>query len=195
MTYIFLNCIKIRKKQVKEIRVYYDVIHKKENEEIQKLKKVCGKITSQTKNLSYSNLGIINSWNLIFSSWNSVYRSSENYLQFLEEILNQKLLKIITECNVEYKAFEKRWEKYSSKIKDFQEKYSELSKKEENPENPSEKNKVKEEFKNYLSIDCTDFLDNNIPLLRESEIKRGNEFKDLIDKIILNIRNRFEQYL
>ena len=66
---------------------------------------------------------------------------------------------------------------------------------EENPENPSEKNKAKEEFKNYLSIDCTDFLDNNIPLLRESEIKRGNDFKDLIDKIILNIRNRFEQYL
>ena len=194
-TYIFLNCIKIRKKQVKELRVYYDVIHKKENEEIEKLKKICGKITSQTKNLSYSSPGIINSWNLIFSSWNSIYRGSENYLQFLEEILNQKLLKIISECNEEYKAFEKRWEKYSSKIKDFQEKYSELSKKEENPENLAEKNKVEEEFKNYLSIDCTDFLDNNVPLLRESEIKRGNDFKDLIDKIILNIRNRFEQYL
>ena len=194
-TYIFINCIKIRKNQLKELRIYYDKIHKKESEEISNLKEICGQITSTTKNLSYSSQGIINSWNLIFSSWNSLLRNSENYLQFLEEILNQKLLKIINECNEEYKAFEKRWEKYSSKIKDFQEKYSEFLKEDIKPENLSEKNKVEEQFKNYLSIDCTDFLDNNIPLLRESEIKRGNDFKDLIEKIICNIRNKFEQHL
>ena len=194
-TLVFIKCIQIRKKLIKELKIYFDVFQKKEHEQVSKLKKVCGKITFQTKSFSYSSQGIINSWNLIFSSWNSIYTNIANYLNFFEEIWNPKLTKIISECTEEYKAFQKRWEKYSSKINELRKKYSEFPKKEEKPEIISEKKKCEEQLKDFLSIDCTDFLDNNIPLLRESEIKRANEIKDLVDKILANTTNRFEQYL
>ena len=194
-TLVFIKCIQIRKKLIKELRIYFDVFQRKEKEQVDKLKKVCEKITLQTKSLSYSSQGIINSWNLIFSSWNSIYTNIVNYLQFFEEIFNPKVIKIINECNEEYKTFEKRWEKYSSKINEFRKNYSELSKLGKKPEAISDKKKCEEQLKNYLSIDCTDFLDNNIPLLRENEIKRANDIKDLIDKIISNTMDRFELYL
>ena len=194
-TLVFIKCIQIRKKLIKELRIYFDVFQRKEKEQVDKLKKVCEKITLQTKSLSYSSQGIINSWNLIFSSWNSIYTNIVNYLQFFEEIFNPKVIKIINECNEEYKTFEKRWEKYSSKINEFRKNYSELSKLGKKPEAISDKKKCEEQLKNYLSIDCTDFLDNNIPLLRENEIKRANDIKDLVDKIISNTMNRFELYL
>ena len=194
-TLVFIKCIQIRKKLIKELRIYFDVFQRKEKEQVDKLKKVCEKITLQTKSLSYSSQGIINSWNLIFSSWNSIYTNIVNYLQFFEEIFNPKVIKIINECNEEYKTFEKRWEKYSSKINEFRKNYSELSKLGKKPEAISDKKKCEEQLKNYLSIDCTDFLDNNIPLLRENEIKRANDIKDLVDKIISNTMDRFELYL
>ena len=58
-----------------------------------------------------------------------------------------------------------------------------------------EKKNNEEALKNYLMIDCTDFLDNNVPLLRESEIKRANEIKDLADKIKSNINANIDEYL
>ena len=194
-TFVFNKCIQIRKKLIKELRIFFDVIQKKEKKQIERLKKVCGKITLQTKSLSYSSQGIINSWNLVFSSWNSIYTNFVNYMQFFEEIWNPKLIKIINECDEEYKTFEKRWEDYSEKITDLLKKYSKLSNTEENPEKLSEKKKAEEDLKNFLTIDCTNFLDNNISLLRENEIKRANDVKDLIDKIIFHTRNRFDQYL
>ena len=196
-TSVFIKCIQIRKKLMKELRIFIDVIQKTDNEHIKTFKKICGKITLQTKSLYYSSQGIINTWNLIFSSWNSVYTNVVNYIQFFEENWNPKLTKIIDECNEEYKTFEKRWETYSLKINELTKNYLKLSKQkpEENPEINAGKKQIEEELKNYLSIDCTNFLDNNVILLRENEIKRANEFKDLIDKIIVNMRNRLDQYL
>ena len=194
-TYIFIKCIQIRKKLIKELKIYFEVIYKNEKEHISKLKEICGKITQITKSLSYSSQGIINSWNLIFSSWNSIYTNSMNFFQFHEEICNPKLINIINECKEEYKTFEKRWEKYSTKINELKEEYSQNSNLENNEENISLKKASEEKLKNYLSIDCTDFLDNNIPLLRENEIKRANEVRDLFDKIKSNSNNILEQYL
>ena len=194
-TYVFIKCIQIRKKLMKELKIYFEVIHKKEKEQLSKLKEICVKITQVTKSLSYSSQGIINTWNLIFSSWNSIYTNSINFFQFHEEICNPKLNKIINECKEEYKTFEKRWEKYSTKINELQEEYTKYSNLENNEENLSLKKSSEEKLKNFLSIDCTDFLDNNIPLLRENEIKRANEVRDLFDKIKSNANDRLEQYL
>ena len=194
-TLVFLKCIQIRKKLIKELRIFSIVTQKKEEEQISKYKKICDKITLLSKSLTYSSQGIINSWNLIFSSWNSIYTTFVNSLQLEVEIFNPKLIKIIDECNEEYKAFEKRWEKYSSKIKELQKDYTKYSKSDENPENISFKKIAEEKLKNYLSIDCTDFLDNNVPILRENEIKRANDIKDLSDKIKLISSNQLEQHL
>ena len=116
-------------------------------------------------------------------------------MQFEIEIFNPKLIKIIDECNEEYKTFEKRWEKYSSKIKELQNDYIKYSKSDDNEENISFKKIAEEKLKNYLSIDCTDFLDNNVPILRENEIKRANDIRDLSEKIKSNAANQLEQYL
>ena len=194
-TLVFLKCIQIRKKLIKELKIFSIVTQKKEEEQISKYKKICDKITLLSKSLTYSSQGIINSWNLIFSSWNSIYTTFVNSLQLEVEIFNPKLIKIIDECNEEYKAFEKRWEKYSSKIKELQKDYTKYSKSDENPENISFKKIAEEKLKNYLSIDCTDFLDNNVPILRENEIKRANDIKDLSDKIKLISSNQLEQHL
>ena len=194
-TLVFLKCIQIRKKLIKELKIFFNVTQKKEEEQISRYKKICGKITILTKSLTYSSQGIINSWNLIFSSWNSIYTNFVNSLQFEAEIFNPKLIKIIDECNEEYKNFEKRWEKYSSKIKELQNDYTKYSKSDDNPENISFKKIAEEKLKDYLSIDCTDFLDNNVPIIRENEIKRANDIKDLSDKIKSNTSNTLEQYL
>ena len=194
-TLVFIKCIQIRKKLIKELKIFFNVIQKREEEQISRYKRICGKITILTKSLTYSSQGIINSWNLIFSSWNSIYTNLVNSLQFEVEIFNPKIIKIIDDCNEEYKTFEKRWEKYSSKIKELQNDYTKFSKSDSNPENISFKKIAEEKLKNYLSIDCTDFLDNNIPILRENEIKRANDIKDLSEKIKSNIKNQFEQYL
>ena len=194
-TLVFIKCIQIRKKLIKELKIFFNVIQKREEEQISRYKRICGKITLLTKSLTYSSQGIINSWNLIFSSWNSIYTNLVNSLQFEVEIFNPKIIKIIDDCNEEYKTFEKRWEKYSSKIKELQNDYTKFSKSDSNPENISFKKIAEEKLKNYLSVDCTDFLDNNIPILRENEIKRANDIKDLSEKIKSNIKNQFEQYL
>ena len=194
-TLVFIKCIQIRKKLIKELKIFFNVIQKREEEQISRYKRICGKITLLTKSLTYSSQGIINSWNLIFSSWNSIYTNLVNSLQFEVEIFNPKIIKIIDDCNEEYKTFEKRWEKYSSKIKELQNDYTKFSKSDSNQENISFKKIAEEKLKNYLSIDCTDFLDNNIPILRENEIKRANDIKDLSEKIKSNIKNQFEQYL
>ena len=194
-TLVFIKCIQIRKKLIKELKIFFNVIQKREEEQISRYKRICGKITLLTKSLTYSSQGIINSWNLIFSSWNSIYTNLVNSLQFEVEIFNPKIIKIIDDCNEEYKTFEKRWEKYSSKIKELQNDYTKFSKSNSNPENISFKKIAEEKLKNYLSVDCTDFLDNNIPILRENEIKRANDIKDLSEKIKSNIKNQFEQYL
>ena len=164
-TLVFLRCIQIRKKLIKELKIFFNVTQKKEEEQISRYKKICGKITILTKSLTYCSQGIINSWNLIFSSWNSIYTNFANSMQFEIEIFNPKLIKIIDECNEEYKTFEKRWEKYSSKIKELQNDYIKYSKSDDNEENISFKKIAEEKLKNYLSIDCTDFLDNNVPIL------------------------------
>ena len=194
-TLVFIKCIQIRKKLIKELKIFFNVIQKREEEQISRYKRICGKITLLTKSLTYSSQGIINSWNLIFSSWNSIYTNLVNSLQFEVEIFNPKIIKIIDDCNEEYKTFEKRWEKYTSKIKELQNDYTKFSKSDSNQENISFKKIAEEKLKNYLSIDCTDFLDNNIPILRENEIKRANDIKDLSEKIKSNIKNQFEQYL
>ena len=194
-TLVFLKCIQIRKKLIKELKIFFNMSQKKEEEQISRYKKLCGKITILTKSLTYSSQGIINSWNLIFSSWNSVYTNLVNFLQFEVEIFNPKLIKIIDECNEEYKTFEKRWEKYSSKIKELQNDFTKYSKSDDNPDNISFKKIAEEKLKNYLSIDCTDFLDNNVPILRENEIKRANDIRDLSEKIKSNASNQLEQYL
>jgi len=194
-TLVFLRCIQIRKKLIKELKIFFNVTQKKEEEQISRYKKICGKITILTKSLTYCSQGIINSWNLIFSSWNSIYTNFANSMQFEIEIFNPKLIKIIDECNEEYKTFEKRWEKYSSKIKELQNDYIKYSKSDDNEENISFKKIAEEKLKNYLSIDCTDFLDNNVPILRENEIKRANDIRDLSEKIKSNAANQLEQYL
>jgi hypothetical protein len=193
-TYVFIKCIQIRKKLIKELRVFLDFIVKNEKEKLRKVKKVCSKITIHTKSLSYLSQGIINSWNLIFSSWNSINTNCVNFLQFQEEVLNPKLIKIVNDCNEEYKTFQKRWEKYAEIINELRKNYNKYSKSDNKDEKiNTEKKNSGEKLKNYLSIDCTDFLDNNIPLLRESEIKRANEIKDLSDKVKTNLDNLLEQ--
>jgi len=200
---VFIQCIEIRKKIVKEIRLFTDSIRKKNSEIVTNIKKICEKITSKTKKLIHSSPGTINSWNLVFSSWNTIYTANMSYLQYDEEICSKKLTKHLEECNEEHKNFEKKWGKYEERIKDLRNKYMKYNnkkpKKEENKEKLEEENKEKqkreEKLKNYLAIDCTDFLDNNIPALRDNELKRINEIKDLADKFKLIIKKNLDEYL
>ena len=197
-TMVFIKCIQIRKKIIKEMRVFTDVLRKKNEDLVDNLKKTCQKITLKTKKFIHSSRGIINSWNLIFSSWNSIYAGNRIFQQYLEEVCSSNLTKHIEDCNEEYKKFEKKWEKYADKINDLRNKYIKFNnrnlKKEENKEKLEEelkeKKKREEKLKNYLTIDCSDFLDNNIPVLRDSELKRLNEVKELSERFKTNIKKK-----
>ena len=208
-TMVFIKCIQIRKKLVKEIGVFTEMVRKKNADLLPNLKKICEKITSKTKNLTHSSPGIINSWNLVFSSWNSIYTSNMTYFQYFEDVFSSNLSKHLDECNEEYKNFQKKWEKYAEKIKELTKKYKKYSHKmkiskdeEETKENKekleeynNEKKKREEKLRNYLTIDCNDFLDSNIPSLRDSELKRINEIKDFTEKFKIAMKKNLEEYL
>ena len=202
-TMVFIHSIQIRKKIIKELRIFADDIRKKNENIIPSIKKICEKITSKTKKLTHSSPGTINSWNLVFSSWNSVYSSTTAFLKFEQEVCSKQLTKNIDESNEEYKSFQKKWEKYAEKIKELRNKYKKCNikkeKKEENKEKTEEENKEKkmreDKLRNYLMIDCTDFLDSNIPALRDNELKGMNEVKNLKDKLQLTFKNNFNEYL
>ena len=202
-TMVFIRCIQIRKKIIKELRIFAEKLRKKNADIIPELKKICEKITSKTKKFTHSSPGIINSWNLVFSSWNSIYMANTSYFQYFEDIFSSNLTKHIEECNEDYKSFQKNWEKYAEKIKELREKYMKYNnkkhKKEENKEKIEEENKEKkkreEKLKNYLKNDCNDFLDIYIPSLRGNVIKRINEIKELSEKIKKQIKKNIDEYL
>ena len=202
-TMVFIKCIQIRKKIIKEMRVFTDIVRKKNEDLVENLKKICQKITYRTKKFIHSSRGIINSWNLIFSSWNSIYTGNRVFQQYLEEVCSSNLTKHIEDCNEEYKKFEKKWEKYADKIKDLRNKYIKYYNKKLNKEENKEKieeeikerKKREDKLKNYLTIDCSDFLDNNIQALRDNELKRLNEVKELSERFKTNIKTKLEEYL
>ena len=199
----FIKCIQMRKKIIKELRIFSQVTKKKNESFIPKIRKICEKITQITKTLVHSSPGTINSWNLVFSSWNTIYSSYLSYEQYNEEMCSIKLTRHIEECHEEYKKFEKKWEDYAEKIKELRSKYMKYnqpkSKKEENKEKSEEENnekKVREgKLKNYLMGECSDFLDDKVATLRSSEIKRVNEVKDMLEKFKVNIIKNLEVYL
>ena len=202
-TMVFIKCIQIRKKLIKEMRIFAEKLRKKNSDIIPELKKICEKITSKTKKFTHSSPGTINSWNLVFSSWNSFYMANTSYFQYFEDIFSSNLTKHIEECNEDYKSFEKNWENYAEKIKELREKYMKYNnkkhKKEENKEKieeeKNEKKKREEKLKNYLKNDCNDFLDIYIPSLRDNAIKRINEIKELSEKIKKQIKKNIDAYL
>lgn len=202
-TSCFIKCIQMRKKIIKEIRIFSEVIKKKNDSFIPIIKKICEKITKMTKTLSHSSPGTINSWNLVFSTWNTIYASYLSYEQYNEEMCSLKLTRHIEECHEEYKHFQKKWENYAEKIKELRNKYMKYnqpkSQKEENKEKSEEENNEKkkreEKLKNYLMGECSDFLDDKVATLRNSELERVNEVKDLLEKFKENIKKNLEVYL
>ena len=202
-TSCFIKCIQMRKKIIKEIRIFSEVIKKKNESFVPIIKKVCEKITKITKTLTHSSPGTINSWNLMFSTWNTIYASYLSYEQYNEEMCSIKLTRHIEECHEEYKKFEKKWEDYAEKIKELRNKYMKYnkpkSKKEENKEKSEEENNEKkqreEKLRNYLMGECSDFLDDKVATLRNSELKRVNEVKDMLVKFKDNIKKNLEAYL
>ena len=202
-TMVFINCIQIRKKLIKEMRKFAEKLWKKNADIIPELKRICEEITSRTQKLTHSSPGTINSWNLIFSSWNSIYMANSGFCKYFEDIFSSNLTNHIEECKDEYKTFKKNWEKYADKIKELRSKYMKYNikkhKKEEKEEKKEEQNnerkKREEKLKNYLTLDCNDFLDTYIPSLRDSGLKRINEVKDLCEKIKKQIKKNLEENL
>ena len=202
-TSCFIRCIQMRKRIIKELRIFNEVIKKKNEIFIPKIRKICEKITKKTKTLVHSSPGIINSWNLVFSTWNTIYSSYLSYKQYIEELSSIKLTTHLEECHEEYKNFEKKWDVYAEKIKELRSKYVKYnqpkSKKEESKEKSEEENNEKkkreDKLRNYLLGECSDFLDDKVATLRNSELKRVNEVKDLLEKFKDNIKKNLEVYI
>ena len=139
----------------------------------------------------------------MFSTWNTIYSSYLSYEQYNEEMCSIKLTRHIEECHEEYKKFEKKWEDYAEKIKELRSKYMKYnqpkSKKEESKEKSEEENNEKKKrednLRNYLMGECSDFLDDKVATLRNSEIKRVNEVRDLLEKFKDNIKKNNDLYL
>ena len=202
-TSCFIKCIQMRKKMIKELRIFSEVLKKKNENFIPMIRKICEKITKITKTLTHSSPGTINSWNLVFSTWNTIYSSYLSYEQYNEEMCSIKLTRHFEECHEEYKKFEKKWEDYAEKIKELRSKYMKYnqpkSKKEESKEKSEEENNEKKKrednLRNYLMGECSDFLDDKVATLRNSEIKRVNEVRDLLEKFKDNIKKNNDLYL
>jgi len=181
----FIKCIQIRKKLISLFKkLINDIITQSPNNIIEKISHIKDKILRTKNNFKVLGIGTEKSWDLLIQSWNYLCSSLNTFMQFCDEVYKGEL-KENSERREEYKTFETEWGKYSKKIMDLRNKYTKYytnEKKKQIKDNPKEYKILLEkekQIKQLLNIQCYDFLNSNVPMIREKEKKRATEIQDL----------------
>ena len=184
----FIKCIQIRKKLISLFKkLINDIVTQSPNNIIEKISHIKDKILRTKNNFKVLGIGTEKSWDLLIQSWNYLCSSLNTFMQFCDEVYKDEL-KENSERREEYKAFETEWGKYSKKIMDLRNKYTKYytnEKKKQIKDNPKEYKALLEkenQIKQLLNIQCYDFLNSNVPMIREKEKKRAAEIQDLCNR-------------
>ena len=183
---IFLKCIKIRKKLLDQFKkLIKDVLNQSPNNIIEKILHIRDRIQKTKDDYKYLGIGTEKSWDLLITGWTHLHNTMNNFFQFFQEIGKNDLKDNSNTKKEDYKTFENEWGKLSKKIIDFKNKYAikyTPEKKREIKQNQKEYKEFIEkekEIKIFLNGECYDFLNTNVPIIRETEKKKATEIQDI----------------
>ena len=184
--HIFLKCIKIRKKLILQFKkLIKDIVNQSPNNIIEKISHIKDKIQKTKEGFRILGIGTEKSWELLITSWTNLYNTFNNFYQFYQEIGIDDLKENSIGKKEDYKTFENEWGKLSKKIIELKNKYVKdypPEKKREIKKNPKEyKDFIEKEkqIKNFLNGECYDFLNANVPIIRENEKKKAMEIQEI----------------
>ena len=184
--HIFLKCIKVRKKLIVQFKkLIKDIVNQSPNNIIEKILHIRDKIQKTKEGFKILGLGTEKSWELLISSWTYLYNTLNNFFQFYQEIGINDLKENSLGKKEDYKTFENDWGKLSKKIIELKNKYLKdypPEKKLEIKKNPKEYKDFLEkekQIKNFLNKECYDFLNANVPIIRENEKKKAMEIQEI----------------
>ena len=184
--HIFLKCIKIRKKLIFQFKkLIKDIVNQSPNNIIEKILHIRDKIQKTKEGFKILGIGTEKSWELLITSWTYLYNTLNNFFQFYQEIGINDLKDNSMGKKEDYKTFENQWGKLSKKIIELKNKYA----KDYTPEKKREIKKNQKEYKeflekekqikNFLNGECYDFLNANVPIIRETEKKKAIEIQEI----------------
>ena len=184
--HIFLKCIKIRKKLIFQFKkLIKDIVNQSPNNIIEKILHIRDKIQKKKEGFKMMGIGTEKSWELLITSWTNLYSTLNNFFQFYQEIGINDIKENSIGKKEDYKTFENEWGKLSKKIIELRNKYAKdytPEKKREIKKNPKEYKEFLEkekQIKNFLNGECYDFLNANVPIIRESEKKKAIEIQEI----------------
>ena len=183
---IFLKCIKIRKKLVYQFKkLMKDIINQSPNNIIEKILHIRDRIQKTKEDFKYLGLGTEKSWDLLITSWTYLHNTMHNFYQFFQELGMNDLNENSNAKKEDYKAFENEWGKLSKKLIDLKNKYANYYTPEKRRAIKQNQKEYKEfiekekQIKMFLNGECYDFLNANVPIIREREKNKATEIQDL----------------
>ena len=183
---IFIKCIKIRKKIITQFKkLIKDILRQSPNNIIEKILHIKDKIQKTKEGFKILGIGTEKSWDLLITSWTYLYNTMNNFSQFYQEVGMLDLKENPYGQKEDYKAFENEWTKLSKKIIELRNKYAKYytpEKKREIKQNQKEYKEFIEkekQIKTFLNGECYDFLNTNVPIIREMEKNKANEIQEI----------------
>ena len=183
---IFIKCIQIRQKLIEQLKTLInDIVNQSPNNLIEKISHVKEKILRTKNSFKVLGIGTEKSWDLLIQSWNYLYNSLNSFLQFCIDISSDELKDNSNGRNEDYKTFENEWEKLSKKIVDLRNKHSKYYTNERKKQIKGNQKEYKifvekeKQIKSFLNTQCYEFLNSNVPMIREIEKKRAAEIQDI----------------
>ena len=182
---IFIKCIKIRKKLISQFqKLMKDILTQSPEKITEKIIHIRDKIQKTKENFKILGFGTDKSWDLLISSWTQLYNTINIFFVFYKEVVMNDLKENGNGKNDEYKAFEDEWAKISKKIIELRNKYKKYytpEKKSEIKENQKELKQFLEkenQIKLFLNGECYDFLNSNVPIIREAEKQKAVKIQE-----------------
>ena len=183
---IFIKCIKIRKKLITQFKkLVKDILNQSPNNITEKILHIKDKIQKTKEGFKIMGIGTKKSWDLLITSWTCLYNTINNFFQFYQEIGMVDIKENPNGKKDDYKAFETEWGKLSKKIIELRNayaKYYTAEKKREIKQNQKEYKEFIEkekQIKSFLNGECYDFLNKNVPIIREMEKKKAIEIREI----------------
>ena len=183
---IFIKCIKIRKKLITQFKkLIKDILSQSPNNIIEKILHIRDKIQKTKEGFKILGIGTEKSWDLLITSWTYLYNTMNNFFQFYQEVGMLDLKENPYGQKEDYKAFENEWAKLSKKIIELRNKYAKYYTSEKKREIKQNQKEYKEfiekekQIKTFLNGECYDFLNTNVPIIREMEKNKAIEIQEI----------------
>ena len=185
----FSKCMDIRKSIISNFKkLISDIISHIPYNLTEKISHIKDKILRTKNNFVIVGIGTEKSWDLLVQSWECFYNNMNIFIQFCNEICTTEIMENANEIKEVYKYFENEWEKLGKKIIDLRNKYIKYYTNERKKLIKDNQKEYKiylekeKQIKTFLNKDCYDFLNGNIPILRENEKKKATDVQDLCNK-------------